>query len=114
MEIKNTPAKSLTIQSVHETPYGTMVKNKSMQGGYFMWIDGVLIDFGMFPSSEANNNLTREGIIHWAVLSYCFDMKEYSSVIKDDHSNVEIPVYNMSYDPFYIEVGKYITSLKNE
>ena len=49
-----------------------------------------------------------DGYYHWIHLEYTFDMKEYMPTLKAEKLNHEVPVYNMSYHPFYQDVAKFI------
>lgn len=114
MEIKESKVKSLTIQTVHETTLETLVTNQALGGGNLMWCGDVLISWGAWSSTDQLIHDQVEGILNWAMLEYTYEMKSYEPMLKAEKLNREVAVFNMSNNPFYQELGKYIKSKQDK
>lgn len=108
MEITLKPTQTLEIQEMFELPLDTLVTNQALSGGNLMWMDGILICFGGYSNTDKLIHEQVEGFYHWLHLEYTFDMKEYTPTLKAKLLNHQVPVYNMSYHPFYKDVGEFI------
>jgi len=108
MEITTKPTEKLEIQDMFELPLDTLVTNQALSGGNLMWTDGILICFGGFPTTDKLIHEQVEGSYHWLHLEYTFEMKEYTPTLKGKLLNQQVPVYNMSYHPFYQDVAKFM------
>jgi len=114
MKITEKPTQTLEIHDMFEIPLDTLVTNQALSGGNLMWMDGILICFGGFPNTDNLIHKQVEGFYHWLHLEYTFDMPEYQPTLKALKLNQQVPVYNMSYHPFYKEVAKFIKSKEHK
>ena len=114
MEITEKPTQTLEIQECFEVPLDILVTNQALSGGNLMWMDGVLICFGGFTHTDDLIHKQVEGYYHWLHLEYTFDMKKYMPTLKADSLNHQVPIYNMSYHPFYKDVAKFIKSKQDK
>jgi len=114
MEITQKPTQTLEIQDMFKIPLETLVTNQALSGGNLMWIDGILICFGGFSTTDHLIHQQVEGFYHWLHLEYTFDMKQYTPTLKAEKLNHQVPVYNMSFHPFYQDVAKYIMSKEDK
>jgi len=114
MEITLKPTQALEIQEMFELPLDILVTNQALSGGNLMWIDGILICFGGFSSTDNLIHKQVEGFYHWLHLEYTYDMPKYMPTIKAEKLNHQVPIYNMSYHPFYKDVAKFIKNYKNK
>lgn len=110
MEITNNDPKSLEIQTIHKIPLNALVTNQALSQGNLMWIDGLLICFGGYAATDRSIHEQMIGIYKWVHLEYTYELKEYKPLLKPKDLHIEVPVYNMSYNPFYQDVAKFIKS----
>jgi len=113
MEITLTNDKSLHIHSMYEIPLETLVSNQALSGGNLMWLGDVLICFSTFSSTDKMIHDQVDGIFHWVLLEYTYELKKYVHTIKADKLNHQVPIFDMSHHPFYQEVAKFIKSKQN-
>lgn len=110
MKITLQPDKQLTIHSMYEIPLETLVSNQALSGGNLMWIGDVLISFAGFSSTDKMIHDQVDGIYHWVLLEYTYELKEYCHTIKSSKLNSEVPIFDMSHHPFYLSVARFIKS----
>lgn len=110
MKITEIETKELRIQSTCEVPLETLVLNQAIGGGNLMWIDGVVICFAGFNASEFGARESLDGIFNWMLLEYNYEMPEYQPTINAKNLNQQVPVFNMSFNPFYQKVKEFIES----
>jgi len=114
MEITRADAKTLEIQNIYEIPLDVLVTNQALSQGNLMWIDGLLICFAGYHATDKTIHEQIDGIYKWVHLEYTFDLPEYKPTLKPKELHIEVPVFNMSHNPFYQDVAKYIKTLQDK
>lgn len=114
MEITQSNTKLLTVETIYQTPLDILVTNQALANGNLMWIDGVLICFGGYQATDKSIHEQMGGIYKWVHLEYTFEMSEYQPTLKPSKLHIEVPVFNMSHNPFYQEVAKYLRAKEDK
>lgn len=115
MEITHIPEKSLQIQTICKIPLETLVMNQALSGSNLMWLgDGILISFSGYASTDKTIHEQIQGIYNWVLLEYTYELKSYKPTLKADKLNREVAVYDMSHNPFYQDVAKFIRSKEDK
>ena len=116
VEVEYQPTKKIIVHEAIKQSYNDFVKTKTRTANLnkplspVRWCEGVVFVYSNMPATnELINEMAYKGVLHWSGIEFA-EMPDFSEVISDPNTHVQIRVIDMSNNSNVVDV---IRTFKN-